>query len=203
MTDLVVLVPDLNTEKGLQALFRRCPDLGCRGFSVKLVRHPRRDSGVFKEAQDFLRPELRASHYAIAVCDLEGCGREILGRDQIEIRIEERLRANGWDDRCCAIVIDPELEAWVWGDRNLLASVTGWRDDSAHLENWLVDRQLVTRPGAKPARPKETLERILRQTAKRRSSSLYAEVADAINVAGCQDQAFAKLLNTLRRWFPA
>ena len=32
------------------------------------------------------------------------------------VNVETDLSRNGWADRTKAIVIDPELEVWVWGD---------------------------------------------------------------------------------------
>jgi hypothetical protein len=162
-----------------------------------------RDPGVFQKAHEFLRPQCNRFSFAIAMCDLEGCGKEKkLPREKIEELIEQRLQSNGWNDRAMAIVIDPELEAWVWVDRRALSDQTGWLDGEASLRNWLMERSLIKTHQAKPDRPKECLQRVLRQTNKSRSSALFSALGRMADTTSCTDPAFAKLVSQLQRWFP-
>ena len=56
LLDLVVLVADADTEATIRALLdTRTESLGIRALNYEIVRHPRRDPGVFREAPDFLR----------------------------------------------------------------------------------------------------------------------------------------------------
>ena len=202
MDDLIVLVADQDANLGFESLLRRAGNLGFRSLSAKVVRHDARDHGVFLRAHDFLRPQLRNYQHALAVCDREGCGREALAREALEQQIEARLRANGWEDRASAIVLDPELEAWVWGDWDALVELAGWAGNAASLREWLVERQFVAHGQLKPGRPKEALARVLRQSSKRASSGLFAAMAAQADIANCQDPAFGKLLTVLQAWFP-
>ena len=51
--------------------------------------------------------------YALVVLDRVGCG-AAAPRKEIQHAVEHDLSANGWRDRSKAIVIDPELETWIW-----------------------------------------------------------------------------------------
>jgi hypothetical protein len=202
--DLVVLVADLDMETGVKALLQRANTLGFHTITTKFIRHENRDSGVFGDCEVRLRTQLRTARHALAICDHEGCGRESLSREAIESEMERRLAANGWsNNNARVVVIEPELEAWLWGDWSLLLEESGWPVSIAELRGWLVERRLIAPNGAKPQRPKETIERVLRQANKRASPTLFANMARRAQTHGCVDAAFGKLLSTLRTWFPA
>ena len=110
---LVVLVADRDIEETLAKLFRRPESLGLGSFRFEIRRHPGRDAGCRADAANFLRQFLRASRYALVVFDRDGSG-STLSREEIEGALEDSLWRNGWEDRAGAVVIDPELEAWVW-----------------------------------------------------------------------------------------
>jgi hypothetical protein len=203
MKDLVVLVADLDTRLTLEALLPRSGHLGCERISFQVITHPHRDSGVFQEAHEVLRAQSRMFRYAIAICDHHGCGQEALTRTDVEFRIERNLRANGWEDRAAAVVIEPELEAWIWGDWSALVKCSGWTGGPGNLRNWLQVQNLRRAGEAKPNPPKEALKRMLRQTNKRSSGALFSEIARTADSTSCIDQAFIKLRSTLQGWFPA
>lgn len=199
--DLVVLTADKNTQLGLKALLARPEDLGIDPVTYEVVAHPRRDPAVLREAHQFLRVFLRRARYALVVFDRDGCG-DTASRTQLEARVEANLNANGWSGRAGAVVIDPELEAWVWGDFPEVVTLLGWEDRPTELRRFLSDRGLDWRRGRKPARPKEAMEAALEAARVTRSSSLYQELARRAPVNHCQDPAFLKLRNLLRAWFP-
>ncbi len=202
MHDLIVLCADLDAETGLGALLDRAPSLGLRAIDFQAVRHMNRDNGVFQQAHDLLRSQCTLFSHAIAICDLEGCGKEKkLPREKIEVLIEQRLRSNGWDDRALAIVIAPELEAWVWNDWQALVEQAGWHGGEASLRGWLIERGLIKEHQAKPDRPKESLRRVLRQTNKSLSSALFAALGGMADTTSCTDPAFAKLVSQLQSGF--
>ena len=78
--------------------------------------HPRRDSGCYNESHEFLRPFVRLYRFALVVFNREGSGREMMNRVEIERVVENRLSLSGWDERSATVVLDPELEIWVWSD---------------------------------------------------------------------------------------
>ncbi|HGT3446895.1 TPA: hypothetical protein ACM2Z0_005479, partial [Pseudomonas aeruginosa] len=55
---------------------------------------------------------------------------------------------------------------------------------------------------AKPPRPKEAAEWVLRQTRRPRSSAIYQELAEYISIKGCTDAAFAEMHAAFLAWFP-
>lgn len=203
MRDLIVFCADQDATLGMEALLARGPDLGLRALDFQVVRHPNRDNGVFQQAHDLLRSQHKLFSHALAICDFEGCGREKrLPREEIEVLIEQRLQSNGWEGRAAAIVISPELEAWVWGDWGALAKELSWLGGEQALGTWLAERGLLTPGQPKPDHPKEALARLLRQINRSASSSLFKSLGSVADTASCADPAFRKLLSQLRHWFP-
>jgi hypothetical protein len=201
MLDLVVLTADKNTQLGLRALLAQPAKLGIAEIRVEVIAHPRRDPAVLREAHQFLRVYLSRARYALVVFDREGCG-DTASRTELEARVQANLHANGWSSRSGVVVIDPELEAWVWSDSPHLPTVLGWKDGQAELRRFLSTRDLDWRPGRNPARPKEALEAALEGARRARSSSLYEDLAQLVSFERCQDPGFLKLRSTLSGWFP-
>ncbi len=203
MRDLIVLCADQDARLGVQALLTRHSQLGFRELDFLAVKHNNRDNGVFQDAHNFLRPECNAFSHALAICDFEGCGRDRrLPREEIERLIEGSLEANGWEGRAAAIVIAPELEAWVWGDWPGLARELNWAGGAEALRAWLAKRRLIAPEQAKPDRPKESLDQVLRQINRSASRSLFAALGRTADSNSCTDPAFRKLLFRLQLWFP-
>jgi hypothetical protein len=79
-----------------------------------------------------------ASHeHALVLFDRAGRGKEGVGRAALEREVEERLAASGWSARAAAIVMDPELEAWVWVDSPHVERIVGWAGARGGLRGWL------------------------------------------------------------------
>ncbi len=199
--DLIILTADRNTQFALRGILSRTQALGIRSINEQIFVHPRRDPGVLRESHDFLREFSRDTAYALAVLDREGCG-STDSREALESQIEDRLAHSGWGDRARAIVIDPELEAWVWSHSTHVAHALNWRNPDA-LRGWLGEQGFRTNSAGKPERPKESLERALFHASIPRSSGLYETLAKKVSFTKCTDSAFAKLTNTLRVWFGA
>jgi hypothetical protein len=200
--DLFVLTADKDAHLGIGALLDRQGDLGTRPFTFECVAHPKHDSGVLIGAHHFLRPFLRYFEHAVVVFDLEGCGQEKLGRERVERRIRDNLAVNGWEDRCEVVAIEPELESWVWDDSFRITAVLKW--DRRRLKEWLVQKEFLPSGAAvKPARPKEAYREVMRAAKLQMSSSVFQDLANTANIAGCADPAFLKFLGTLQAWFPA
>jgi hypothetical protein len=116
---------------------------------------------------------------------------------------EKQLQSAGWGDRARAIVIDPELEIWVWSDLRHIPAALGSKHDLPTLRRWLIDHHLWTEGRPKPDDPKSAMEKILRINSRPRSSSIYEDLARKAGLQRCQDLAFLKLRETLVAWFPA
>jgi hypothetical protein len=184
----------------LEALLARHKDLGIRPVRSRVIRHARHDPAVLQECHEFLRPFLRLARYALVAFDWEGCGRSDR-REEIESLVETRLSQNGWDQRCSAIVIDPELEVWFWGDSPYVEKVLGWTKGRARLEEWLTEKGYLRQGQRKPRQPKDAVLDAWRLCKRKPSSSYFGELAENVNFHGCTDPAFEKLCRVLRQWF--
>jgi hypothetical protein len=200
MKDLIVLAADKSLQLVMQSLLGRFADLRVREISFDAVIHVRRDPGVCLDAHNFLRPLLRGYGNAVAICDWHGCGQEARSRQEIESRIEENLFANGWGDRAAAIVIDPEIENWIWGDWRATSRILNWRGDQ-DLRQWLIEKSLLGPSDAKPHDPKGAFKSALRCVDKRWSSAFHQQIATEARFEGCIDAAFLKLRSVLHGWF--
>jgi hypothetical protein len=206
--DLIILA-DKNTCSALEGILSRPEALGIRPIQVEFVRYSLGDPGILRNAVELLRPYLHSCQYALVILDWEGSGREKQSPAEVEKELQEELERNGWEDRCCVIVIDPELEVWVWTDSPHVPEVLRWRSnqesksDLQSLKEWLARHRFLQPGQAKPSRPKEAMEEVLRQTRIPRSSALYKELANKVSLRHCTDRAFCKLTETLRKWFPA
>jgi hypothetical protein len=136
------------------------------------------------------------------VFDHEGSGREHESAQDVRENLLGRLAENGWAGRAEVIVVEPELEAWVFSESPHLAKVVGWRDTVASMQDWMRSGGRLDAGAIKPPRPKETLEALLRQTQTPRSAALYGDLARTVGLHGCTDAAFDRLCTTLRTWFP-
>ncbi len=195
--DLFVLTADAQLQKTIETLLNhRRPSLGIGDISYDVHRHPRKDPGCRVEADSFLR-QLRGSYNkALVASDVSAI--------ELEKQLEDKIEGAGWElDSVSVIVIEPELEAWLFGRafRHLEQAVL-W-PGSEPIRNWLTANNHLSSGTVKPADPKAAIDAILFQKRIPRSASLYEEMAKRVSLAGCQDRAFQKLLATLRRWFPA
>jgi hypothetical protein len=199
--DLAVLVADKNMEFAVGSLLARHQSFGIRPLTSTIYRHPERDPGCFRFAHDLLRSSINNHAHALVMFDREGCGREDLTREELEQAVEARLAQNGWDDRAVAVVLDPELEVWVWTDSPHVDAALGWEGQDQTLRAWLMQNGFAFTEREKPIHPKEAVEKVLRLVRKPRSSSIYQQMASGVNFGACVDQAFAKFRATLRLWF--
>jgi hypothetical protein len=201
LLDLIALVADKDMLFALEGLLARQQELEIHAIRKQVLRHSGHDAAVLKDCHDFLRPYLRLARYALVVFDCEGCGRPH-SRHELEELVESRLAQNGWRDRSAAVAIDPELEVWFWSDSPEVRQALGWKEDWAHLREWLTQKEYL-RPGQnKPHRPKDAVKDAWRHANIKPSSSHFGDLARTINFRGCTDLAFGKLRRVLRQWFP-
>jgi hypothetical protein len=200
VNDLIVLVADKNMSTAIAAILSNHDRLRIRRLDFQgPYAHPKRDPGVYRTAHEFLRSFQRQASKALVVFDRDGCGSS-QNRDQLETDVESRLAQNGWFGRSAAIVIDPELENWVWGDSRHVANALGW--EQTELRIWLAESGRQPEGAKKPLNPKDAVEQALRLKNIPRSSVIYRQVAEHVSFERCIDPAFLKLCTVLRRWFP-
>jgi hypothetical protein len=202
--DLLILAADKDAKFGIESLLtNRRNRLGIREITFECIVHPDKDSGVRSNPLPFLRNRLNDFERALLIFDFEGSGSESRTVTAIELKLEDLLSANGWQDRCCVVAIVPELESWIWDGSLNLCKATGLVRAPHEIKPLLVDRSFIAQSEIKPARPKEAFEFLLRNSNIKRSSSLFSELAKKITIEGCTDPAFLKFLAALRKWFPA
>ena len=196
--DLIVLAADKHIAASVETLLRqRRADLGIRAVSFDVRRHPESDPGCRTRAAEFLRPLIRRYRYALVVFDHEGCSsRDAPGEVQREL--EGVLGRNGWTGRSKAIVIAPELEAWVWAPSGKVAQALGWNRGFGSLREWLEEQGSWSARSSKPDDPKKALQQALRRNRKVSSSALFKALAASIAFDDCRDPAFNELRQTLR-----
>ncbi|MBN3035962.1 MAG: hypothetical protein JW861_10280 [Bacteroidales bacterium] len=173
MKDLIVLAADKDIEFLLRGLFPRLIRTEhIKNFSFDPFVHPYRDPGVYHQADDFLRSHSRNYSYAMVVLDRSGCGAESLSRVEIEESIEKKLFQSGWEFRACAIVIDPELENWIWVNEVRIREAVSW-EFPTDIYNWLHSNNWKDPRRAKPSQPKEAFLAVMKECRTPRSSSVY------------------------------
>ena len=201
--DLVLLVPGKDERETLDAILsRRHLSLGIRRVRYEIFRHPRKDGGVFSEAVEVLRSLQRRAHHALAVFDHEGSGQEDRPANEVEADLRTRLRASGWQDRADVLVIQPELEIWVWSDSPQVDAALGWAGRLPALRSWLRERGCWEQGLAKPLRPRECLLAALREARTQYSSAIFRRLAESVGLERCHDESFRRLKQLLQSWFP-
>jgi hypothetical protein len=199
--DLAVLIADKNMEGAFRGLLSRPQSLGLRDISCKFYVHPERDPGCLLRGHDFLRPFTQRYAHGLVVFDREGSGQDAAERSFLEQEVERRLSSAGWGDRAAAVVIDPELEVWVWNDSPHVATTLGWDTEKPPLKDWLRQRGWLPEGEGKPTQPKRAVEEALRVARKPRSSSIYYQLAQKVSFDRCIDPSFLRLRQILSRWF--
>lgn len=203
-SDLVVLAPGKDERETFDALLSsRWKSLGIRQIRYQILVHPRRDSGCLREAPEVLEPFVARANRALVVFDHEGSGREADPPDQVADSLRARLARAGWGERAEVLVLQPELENWVWSDSPHLDQVAGWSGRNPPLRQWLRNQRLGPVGHPKPPRPKECFEQALRHVGMPRSSALYRRLAEQVSLERCADPAFSRFRELMRGWFPA
>lgn len=153
--DVVVLVADKNMESAVQGILSRSRSLQLRNVKAEIHVHIERDPGCYHKGHDFLRPFTQQFSYAMILFDRVGSGQETKDREELEKELEERLEDTGWAGRSAAVVIDPELENWVWSDSPQVDRVLGWEDSHPSLRSSLLAQGWLITASEKPQLPKE------------------------------------------------
>lgn len=202
MKQLVVLVADKDMEAVVRGLLTRSKALGVRAVEFEVYAHPGHDSGCRSQGVTFLRTFCKQYEHCLLMFDREGSGREDLDATELETRLEGELQANGWQDRGAVVVLDPELEIWVWSDSPEVDRSLGWSGRLPSVRDWLVEEQFLKQRDLKPERPKEAFRHALQHVRKPPSPAIFSELARSVSVNRCTDRAFQKFTHTLSSWFP-
>jgi hypothetical protein len=209
MRDCLFLLADKNMQAAFEGFLSRprfFNSLECGKFDFDAqtdlkVASSDNDSGLYVRAHELLSPFLKTHRHAVVVLDAAYEGSP--GQENITEHISELIAKTGWKSECFqVIVIDPELENWMWQKNDHVAKALGFDSITEVMED--PDIQRVWPEGQpKPAEPKETMEKLLRKRRIPRSSAIYKQITSHVTIKGCSDSALLLLIETLRRWFPA
>lgn len=187
----------------LKGLLSKPERLGIRPVIYEILVHTNHDPGCLLDGHNVLRIYHGLYRYGMIMLDREGCGRESATRSELESEIEERLHQSGWNDRAAAVVLDPELEIWVWSKSPEVDRALGWIGANPDLRSALNQEGLLTENSAKPKDPKAAMKYALRKTRISPSPSIYYEIAQSVSFRRCEDPSFLKFKEKLQSWFPA
>lgn len=207
----VILVADSNMAAAFRGYLTRDRwhlGLGCTAFDFEpqggkdlIVDSAGKDPGVYTYAHELLRPYMNSHERALVALDCEWEGSP--GREAIIQSITANLVSAGWNPECVKVIaIEPELENWLWQDNPHVAKVLRYRGEPS-LRQHLAEKGLWPVGQAKPSRPKETAEWVLKIARHPRSSSIYEELAGCVSIKGCTDSAFLDLRDAFISWFPS
>ena len=201
MKDLVVLVADKDMEYSLAGLLSRPLALGIRPISHDVFVHPDHDPGCALRGVTFLSNFAAQYRHGLILFDYEGSGRESAPARNLQESVNDDLAHSPWGGRARAIVLEPELEAWIWSDSPHVDRVAGWEQRQPGLRRWLVEQGWIKKPEIKPSRPKEAFEAALRAAGRARSASRYRRLAESVSVERCTDSSFHEFKHVLQMWF--
>jgi hypothetical protein len=207
MGTLYILVADLDIENVVRSLIDRLARKGSISLpDYEIEKHPNSDPGCFAEGASFLMEASvrgRFQHLLI-MFDREGCGKENWTAEGIADDLKKRLLQSGWEEnRVACIVLDPEVENWIWTESTHTAQAMGWGNDLAGLKKWLrEDRKFRFQENGKPERPKEAALAATKEK-RVRFNRVHQEIAQNASLERCTDPSFLHFKETLLRWFPA
>jgi hypothetical protein len=200
--DVVFLLADGAMEQMLCGFFAREQfhvRLGCGAFDFDprqdIIVAPTKDPGVYNTARELLQQQEQLHERAVVILDADWKGSP--GAEAIQARITESL-TGVWDE-FAVIVIEPELEAWIWQGSNphvapAFKCPSTYRDLLRESGHWPDDAR-------KPPDPKAALTHLRRRHRADKSNAAFRRLAGFISVKGCADPAFGQLQSTLQKWF--
>lgn len=197
MKDLLVLTADKNALFLIESFLERINSGNV--FTYKVISHPGHDCGVIKKAAEFVRPFINEYNYLITIFDYEGCGDNATIMN-IENKVITLLSQNGWQDKNDCLVIDPEIDLWVWVNECYLRKISNWTS-SQSIYDFLKQNGFSFNSQNKPDRPKEAFEFLLRKQQIPRSSSLYKSLAKIANYKKCTEKSFNKFYSIVSERF--
>src|SRR6266436_3081128 len=190
-------------------LFRKYLEdrLGCRSFDFDFqqdvvvdVRNENTDGGIHRRAHMLLRRYTRSHQNAVVMLDKKFGGQ--LPAAVVREEIRNNLLHNGWSAECVeVVVIDPELEVWLWQRRNPHIARAFRYNGAISLEEFLEAEGFWPSAAVKPPKPKDAAHLLLRRYRAGVPMVVYRLTIEHISVSGCQDPAFSRLVGALRRWF--
>ena len=201
MTDLVVLCADVKIQACMKALLLRPQVIGIRPVSSAVeVMVGKYDPGCFFNAHGYLAPRRSEFNHALVIFDRQWEGAPNISATDMEEKVRQRL-VPVWGDSCGVVVIDPELEVWVWSDSPHVDEVLGWKGKQPGLREWLQAEGLLAPGEVKPADPKVAVEKAVRKVQGRWTAGTCKTLASKVGLERCGDPSFCRLKAILQGWF--
>jgi len=199
--DLVVVAADKDIEQILEGVLRRPAALGIRPVDYKLLVHEKRDPGCYLTSQELLQPYAKGWAHGLVVFDRAWDGAPSSDPAILSANVDAKL-ASLWQDRARCIVIEPEVESWVFGDSPHVADALGWAGRIPPLRDWLQAKGLWPEDRAKPPDPALAFRKATYAAKVKPSAAVFRKIADKVSLERCTDPSFGRLRTTLRGWFP-
>lgn len=199
--DLVCLVADSDMKAAIEQLFERPKSLGTRDFKFKVLKHQKHDPGCFKNSEEILDLYCSDTEHALVILDYDWGGVPASNGSELEGKLEQSLNKRYEEGWAKAVVIEPELEAWVFSTSPHVAKILGWPSNQ-DLRSFLTSSDLWMPEEPKPNDPKVALETALRRRQIPRSPSIYRQLAERVSTRSCTDRSFVRLKSLLKGWFP-
>ena len=188
-------------EATIDQLLKRPESLGTRVFKYEVVSHPKHDPGCFKYSEDILNGYFDTAEHALVMLDYEGSGVPDSNGSELEKKLEQSLNNRYEEGWARAVVIEPELEAWVFSTSHHVAKVLGWSSNK-NLRSSLESAGLWKPDQPKPSYPKAALHEALYRQNLPPSSSIFRQLAEKVSTRSCKDRSFVRMRTLLQNWFP-
>ena len=176
--------------------------MGIRAIDPVIHVETQHDAACAQRGVSFLSMFSENYRHGLLMFDHFGSGREQTSPQDLQDGLGNEFRQTGWGERARAVVLVPELEAWVWGTSPHVAEVAGWANGNYELRRWLREAGWLENGEVKPKLPSKAFRAALRAANTRRSSSLYLKIARKVSLTRCKDEAFREFKEILRNWFP-
>ncbi len=213
MRDIVFHLADRHMEEGLRAFFSRQDwhhVLKCRRFEVDPMSNSdfyrvagETDGGLWKHAHKNLHIFKEQYRHAVIMLDAEFDPQP--GPNVLRADIGKAMLASGWDeDRFGVVVIEPELEAWLWAPNHNVARAFG-HANFEELRTFLESEGLWDPGAPKPHSLKAARDRAARRGGKRTGGPIFRSVFEHISrraLDACVEHGLKTLRMMLGTWFP-
>jgi hypothetical protein len=214
MRDIVFLVADGEMQATVEGFFSNNAfdqRLQCARFEFDtkqdLIKHPRKDSGVYQDGHNLLKSYFNTHQYAVVMVDFDfNDNLTVMDYGQFCENIKTKMLTVGWpEERFFVMAINPELEVLMWqSDTRRVENVFGYQGPSGGLRAWLQKRNLWTEGLSKPQDPKAAIDKVRSQSwgRKKTHSQIFKRIAKDVSFRGCEDESFNGLLEKIQLWYP-
>ena len=214
MRDIIFLVADGEMQATVEGFFENPAyekRMNCKKFEFDskqdLIKHPRKDPGVFQDGHNFLKGYLNTHQYAVVMLDFAfNDNLTAMNYDDFVETLKKNMRASGWpEERFAVMAINPELEVLMWqSDTQGIERIVDFPGPQGGLRGWLNERGLWADDLVKPEDPKAAIDKVRGQSwgRKKTHSQIFKRVAKEVSFKGCQDIAFNGLLVKIQTWYP-